>query len=249
MKLSITDIKTAVTAENLFVQSFKAESYKFLDTYILSNKIDRINISDASLADEIKYLENTYKPKGVCCFLIDPSTSPNTLKQFLTSFGYKKDETYDDVWWFKKTEDTESEVAQQIVNIVEVKSLDELKSSLNDTELEWWTSVFGNCLKKSNKPLLTKLYIGKYDNKVVSTYASAFYENVTIYKGAEVIENYRKRGINTQMMQHWLNEAKEYKCNWAVFQTDSSNFGSINTGKKFSFNMEFAKECYCKKLF
>lgn len=72
---------------------------------------------------------------------------------------------------------------------------------------------------------------------------------MTIYKGAEVIENYRKRGINTQMMQHWLNEAKEYKCNWAVFQTDSSNFGSINTGKKFSFNMEFAKECYCKKLF
>lgn len=249
MQPSIRDIRTAVTAENLFVKAFKGGTYKITDNYILhNNKVDRINIQAGFLDSKIKKIEDICSQVDSCCFLVDPSTAPKDLKHHLILSNYVKDVNYDDVWWFKKLNESNPQLLIAGVTIREVETAEDLLAKLTDTELKWWINVFGNCLFTKSELCVTKLHVGEIGDTAVAVYASAFYKNISIYKGAEVTINYRRKGVNTQMMQHWINEAREFGCTWAVFQTDSDNIASINSGKKFGFKKLFVKECFCKKL-
>jgi GNAT superfamily N-acetyltransferase len=108
--------------------------------------------------------------------------------------------------------------------------------------------VFGGCLQGKSKEIIIKLFLGQREDTIVSTSAVAFYKNISIYKGAEVLEGYRKKGINTQMIANWLNEARKYNCSWAVYQTSSTNIASINSVKKFGFIEGFRKKAFCKNF-
>ena len=248
MELTKQEIRDSIIAENLFVQLFKNRTYPITDKYILSNDIQAINLDLVEVEKEIEELEKKYKPSGKCCFTLDASTSPQNLKTTLISKGYIQDSEYDDIWWFIDLIKYTETLSNQVAKLSEIIKLAELERLLENTELAWWVDVFGNCLVNKRESLTTKVYVGQIEEEVVSTYISACYKDFAIYKGAEVMENYRRQGINTQMMHQFLLDATKSGCKWVIYQTSSTNIASIGTGKKLGFEEAFRRECYCKTL-
>lgn len=249
MKLSNNIIRKAIRTENLYLKCVFKKEIIFKDEYDLGSRVERIKISENRVEKEILKLEEHFKNLGKpACFSLDPSTEPENLEQTLLSRGYKENTEVTEVWWGLDLVNFKTEVKKNSKLKIElVESKEKALETLRGTDLEWWTKLFPNSIENPVEGIEVLNYIGCIDSTPVAVASMGIHEDISIFKGTEVIEKFQKQGIHTTLMLKRIQDAIKKGCKIGIYQTDLNNTASIATGKKFGFEELFRRRKYCKE--
>lgn len=198
------------------------------------------------------FFEKRRKPSSIYLTQFD---KPSSAEKVLKDAGYKEIKDEEAVFWgldFNKLENKDHEV--QGLTIRECRSKDDVAEYLiaadqgySDFDYTPYASSFSK-LFNSNIDGMTQLHFTGYmDDKPVASGSIGVCFETAIWINAAVIPEYRKRGINTQMMLNSIIEANKIGAQKFYFCTDVDNLGSINSGKKLGFTEAIRQRMFSKE--
>ena len=141
----------------------------------------------------------------------------------------------------------------ELADIEELEEINELAKQVHKIHVKWRPDIYKDVEKVIDKSFFEKLitdkqiYVAKLDNKIVGYLMFMIKEQnnpVMNFKKYLIIdticvnENYRKKGIGTELLEYAKEIAKKYDCTDLQLNVSPENVNAINLYEKFGFTVK-----------
>lgn len=268
MKLDRFEARRVIRANNLlwrctfYDELITLPSYELC--YVLNTDIHFMNCAmnfGVSSLDEFEnerdrietFFRTRRKDSGIYLSEFD---TPEGIEELLLDRGYEEIEGEEGVFWGLDAHELKS--MQQFpagLEIRECRTTNDLaqyliaaKEGYNDFDYTPYAASMSKLFNSNIDGVSQFHFVGMMDGKPVASGTIGVFFDMAIWINAAVIPEYRKRGINTAMMEYAIKEASKSGATKFFFSTDVDNIGSIKSGTRIGFTEVIRQRMFSKSV-